>query len=72
MGEIFHGQTKGYMFGGDKLHDLNISEIYRNNRFVRYFTFLSKTCPIPRFKHIYNYDCDFYTVTINLIGEKID
>ena len=25
MGEIFHGQTKGYMFACDQLHDINIS-----------------------------------------------
>ncbi|AZU61271.1 hypothetical protein CHR53_08340 [Neobacillus mesonae] len=39
MGEIFHGQTKGYMFVGDQLHVLNIAwrHIW-NNKFVLYFT----------------------------------
>ena len=28
MGEIFHGQTKGYMFACDQLHAINISYPY--------------------------------------------
>ena len=43
MGEIFHGQTKGYMFACDQLHVINITlQNGHDNKFVIYFTQLSK------------------------------
>ena len=43
MGEIFHGQTKGYMFACDQLHIDNIPDIlYSVQVFDKYFTFPSR------------------------------
>ena len=43
MGEIFHGQTKGYMFACDQLHVINITlQNGHDNTFGFHFTQLSK------------------------------
>lgn len=76
MGEIFHGQTKGYMFASDQLHDLNIArKNIEDNRYVLHFTYLSKTCPISITLSIYiNMSVTFIAFIaffINLTGGKI-
>jgi hypothetical protein len=44
MGEIFHGQTKGYMFACDQLHVINISIIFLVFKSLLDF---SQICQIP-------------------------
>jgi hypothetical protein len=53
MGEIFHGQTKGYMFACDQLHDINISWAKVGYKaLVHYFTRLSYSTHGVHFHYI--------------------
>ena len=73
MGEIFHGQTKGYMFACDQLHDLNISwKISKTIVCVLFHIIVKNMSYFYGFKHIYKYINDLYVTLFKLIMRMND